>query len=209
MKVLFACEESGYPSELFATRGHSVTSCDLLPGSNIVLRKHIQGDAIEIINSQKWDAVIGFPPCTFTCRASAAHINSPGRRQSALAAIEFAKKIFRSNVPLVAIENPIGFLNTHLSPASQIIYPWMFGDNYSKDIALWLRGFPKLVPSIMSASSQKLRPVSNHVNSRMPQALKSQIKSSWRHFPGMSAAIADQWSAFLHASPGTPVNTLF
>lgn len=210
MNILFACESSGYPSELFATRGHAVTSCDLLPGKNIVRRSHIQADIFEVIPSQKWDAIIAFPPCTFLCRASSAHINSPGRRVAAIAAINFVKKIFTADCPLIAVENPIGFLNSNWSAPSQIIYPWQFGDNYSKDICLWLKGFPRLSPAVTVPGPGKLRPVSNHVNGRMSQTSKSEIKSSWKHFPNLSLAMANQWSAFLHsldqgafiASPG-------
>lgn len=77
---------------------------------------------------------------------------------------------------------------------TQIIYPWYYGDNYSKDICLWLKGLPRLngIPGIEEPA--KLKRVSNHVNSRMSQDLKSKIKSKF--FPTIAAAMAEQWSYF-------------
>jgi hypothetical protein len=204
MKILFGCETSGYPSEEFASRGHEVYSCDLLPGKNVLRRTHIQGDFLKTLYSEAWDAVIAFPPCTYICRGSMAHINSPGRRQSALHAIDFVKEIFLSPVPLIAVENPIGLLNKNWCKASQIIYPWQFGDPYTKDICLWLRGLPKIVPRFSTPQDIKLKTVSNHVNGRMSQALKSEIKSSWKHYPLLVKTMADQWSEFLNSQNPRP-----
>jgi hypothetical protein len=51
------------------------------------------------------------------------------------------------NVPRIALENPIGCINTRIRKPDQIIQPWMFGHNASKATCLWLKGLPKLAPT--------------------------------------------------------------
>ena len=67
-KLLVACEYSGVVREAFAKKGWDAWSCDLLP-TDQPSDKHIQGDALEAIASQKWDMIIAHPPCTFICHA--------------------------------------------------------------------------------------------------------------------------------------------
>lgn len=62
MKVLVACECSGVVREAFTKRGHDAWSCDLLP-SDMPSKKHIQGDALKVLNDG-WDLLIAHPPCT-------------------------------------------------------------------------------------------------------------------------------------------------
>ena len=63
-KILVACEYSGVVREAFAKRGWDAWSCDLLP-TDQPSDKHIQGDCLEAIASQKWDMIIAHPPCTY------------------------------------------------------------------------------------------------------------------------------------------------
>ena len=62
-KLLVACEYSGVVREAFAKKGWDAWSCDLLP-TDQPSDKHIQGDCLEVIASQKWDMIIAHPPCT-------------------------------------------------------------------------------------------------------------------------------------------------
>lgn len=193
MKILVGCEYSGIVSEAFAAKGHQVTSCDLHhPGENVLCRKHYINDVFKVASLDHYDLAIFFPPCTFLCRASFAHINSPGRRQSQEKAIDFVRRLYALPIERIAIENPIGVLSSAWRPPSQIIFPWYYGDNYSKDICLWLKRLPRLngIPRVIQP--EKLRSVSNHVNSRMTQQLKSKIRS--RFFPAVAAAMAEQWN---------------
>lgn len=48
----------------------------------------------------------------------------------------------------VAVENPVGWLNTNWNKPTQIINPWQFGDPWRKKTCLWLRGLPALVPEV-------------------------------------------------------------
>ena len=63
----------------------------------------------------------------------------------------------------IAIENPVGIISGDYIPKhfldlaekyglplkpTQIIHPWMFGDNYSKSTCFWLKGLEPLVPKV-------------------------------------------------------------
>ena len=49
----------------------------------------------------------------------------------------------------IAIENPVGYINTYFRKPNQIIHPYFFGDNVQKRTCLWLKGLPKLTPTEM------------------------------------------------------------
>lgn len=193
MRVLVGCEYSGIVAEAFAAKGHKVVSCDLhYRGENVLRRTHYVADVFAVASLDHYDLGIFFPPCTYLCRASMAHVNSPGRKEKTEMSLDFVRRLWSLPIDRIAIENPIGLLSTMWRPPSQIIYPWYYGDNYSKDICLWLKRLPRLngIPEVKQPA--KLRKVSNHVNSRMSQDLKSKIRSKF--FPTVAAAMADQWN---------------
>lgn len=187
MKVLIACEYSGIVSAAFQLKGHNVTSCDLLPGDNPSI-KHLQDDVFNVLKIEHFDMMIAFPPCTYLCNARLWD-KSPGRVSEREKAFKFVQRLLASKVQYIAIENPKGYLNTHLRPPDQIISPHYFGSAYSKDICLWLKNLPPLIYTCISSGKKK---VGNHVNSRMTQEQKSKIKSKF--FPEVAAAMANQWS---------------
>lgn len=187
MELLIGCEYSGIVRNAFIKAGHNAISCDLLPGSPG--GPHWQCDIFEAINSKKWDGAVFFPPCTYLCRAQIpAMVNSKARMLKSLHALKFVTDLYHCNIPLVAIENPIGLLSSSFRPPDQIVYPWWFGDKHSKDICLWLKGLP---PLMAGAKHWGRVPVSNHVNGQMSQDLKSHIKS--RFFPAVAKAMSNQW----------------
>ena len=146
MKVLVACEYSGTVREAFAARGHDAWSCDLLP-TDIPSDKHIQGDCLEAIASQKWDLIIGHPPCTFLTVSNSknwAKLQANGKQQ---AAIDFVLAIWDADCPRICIENPVGALSTRsrMGKPTQYVQPYEFGHPEQKKTGLWLKGLPKLV----------------------------------------------------------------
>jgi len=172
-------------------KGHDAWSCDLIDTD--VPGKHIIGDAIEAINTHKWDLVIAHPPCTYLAKAGLHKlINNPERQKEQKKAIEFVKAIYNSDVPYIAIENPIGALTEKWQRPTQIVYPWYWGEPYGKDICLWLKNLPPLKYDYNIPKPQKLKSVSNHVNSRMSLEQKRKIKS--RFFHSVAEAMAEQWS---------------
>lgn len=189
MKVLIACEYSGIVRSAFERHGHYAMSADFedtdLPGN------HYKGDVFDIINDG-WDLMVAHPPCTYLCKAQIHRLKDDELRKSkSIEAIEFVKKLLWSNIPRVAIENPVGLLSNSIKLHDQLIYPYQFGDPYRKDICLWLKNLPPLKIPPVSHWSTDRKSVSNHVNSRMTQSQKSKIKS--RFFYHTADAMAIQW----------------
>jgi len=145
-KLLVACEFSGTVREAFAKKGWDAWSCDLLP-TEIPSDKHIQGDCLEAIASQKWDLIIGHPPCTFLTVSNSknwAKLQANGKQQ---AAIDFVLAIWDADCPRICIENPVGALSTRsrMGKPTQYVQPYEFGHPEQKKTGLWLKGLPKLV----------------------------------------------------------------
>ena len=144
MRVLVGCEFSGTVRDAFIHLGHDAVSCDLLP-SESSLGPHIQGDILDIINSDSWDLLICHPPCTYlSCAGNRYFKNNPERCQKRLEAFNFAMSLFNCGIPKICMENPTGYLCSHFRKPDQIINPYQFGDNELKRTCLWLKGLPKL-----------------------------------------------------------------
>jgi hypothetical protein len=142
MRVLVACEFSGIVRDAFAKLGHDAWSCDLLPSERP--GQHIQGDVLDILGDG-WDMMLAFPPCTYLC-SSGLHWNHrrPGRAAKTEEALDFIKQLLDADIPAIALENPVGCINTRIRKPDQAVHPWQFGENASKKTCLWLKGLPKL-----------------------------------------------------------------
>ncbi len=156
MKVLVACEYSGRVRDAFTALGHAAMSCDILPTEQPGW--HYRGDVRDVLD-EGWDLMIAHPPCTYlTCAAEWAYKDeqskriNPGtligedRRQARVKALEFVELLWRADIRKVAIENPVGVINTKLPdmPKPQWIQQYEFGEDASKKTGLWLRGLPPL-----------------------------------------------------------------
>ena len=111
----------------------------------------------------KWDMIIAFPPCTHLAVSGARHFEkkrSDGRQKEG---IEFFCNFLNADCDKIVIENPVGiisgkYIQQHFpnlagkyglpKEPTQIIHPWMFGDNYSKSTCLWIKGVKPLVPLV-------------------------------------------------------------
>jgi hypothetical protein len=150
MRILVACEFSGVVREAFKRRGHDAWSCDLLPTE--IPGNHFQGE-VEHHLEDGWDLMIAHPPCTYLA-SSGLHWNKrvPGREQLTHESILFVLNLMGEgsiahNIPLIALENPIGCISSKYRKPDQIIQPWQFGHDASKQTCLWLRGLEKLRPT--------------------------------------------------------------
>lgn len=190
LRILVACECSGAVRRAFRALGHVAWSCDLLPaedGSEF----HFCGDVRNWISPtwlEEWDAVIAFPPCTDLCVSGARHFaakRADGRQQ---AAIDFFMMFTRLTCPW-AIENPVGIMSTHYRKPDQIIQPWQFGHGETKATCLWLNGLPKLVPTNVVEGREA------RIHRMGPSPTRAADRS--RTYPGIAAAMADQWSRAL------------
>ena len=173
MKVLVACEESQEVCKAFRALGHEAYSCDIQEPSGGHPEWHILGDALKAINGGiittmdgvkhdigKWDLLIAHPPCTYLSRVAARHYSlrcTPAekvcaRLQERTKAAVFFMRFALVNIPHIAVENPIGIMNTAYRKPDQIIHPYQFSggkqdkENYvTKATCLWIKGLPPLM----------------------------------------------------------------
>ena len=148
VRVLVGCEYSGRVRDAFIARGHDAWSCDLLPTD--APGPHFQEDLLEVIASNgPWDMLIAFPPCTYLC-VSGMHRTTRGLRDPQLTedALHFVSALLNCGIPKIAIENPVGVISTRIRKPDQIIQPHDFGEDASKKTCLWLKGLPKLTPTL-------------------------------------------------------------
>lgn len=191
MKILVACEESQAVTIAFREKGHESYSCDILPCSGGHPEWHIQGDVTKELNKQ-WDMIIAFPPCTYLC-SSGMHWTTRGLRDKKLTdeAIRFVKGIWGCNCGKLVIENPVGILSTELGKPTQIIQPWMFGEDASKKTCLWIRGLPQLTPTNIIKKERYSNQTASGQNNLPPSKQRAMIRS--KTYIGIALAMADQW----------------
>lgn len=220
MKILAACEESQAVTIAFRNKGHEAYSCDLQDCSGGHPEWHIQNDIFnvliggffrlqngKIIEIGSWDKVISFQPCTDIAVSGAKHFwykREDGRQEKS---IRFFFEVWKwSNCS----ENPVGILNggeyvkkwfpelykemkDYGFPfkSSQIIQPWMFGDDASKKTCLWLKGLPILLPTHSSWKKRYSNQTPSGQNKLGPSPERAKNRS--KTFPGIAAAMASQW----------------
>ena len=181
MKVLVACEFSGIVRDAFAALGHDAWSCDLLeterPG------QHLQGDVAEVLGEGGFDLMIAHPPCTHLAVSGARWWSDKQVEQNR--ALRFVMDLLGSDIPRIALENPIGKISTAFRKPDQIIQPWQFGHGETKATCLWLKGLPKLrATDIVDGRTARVH--------REPPG-PNRWRNRSRTYPGIAAAMANQW----------------
>lgn len=182
MRVLIACEFSGTVRDAFTARGHDATSCDLLPTETP--GQHHEGDVRDLLEPGRWDLMICHPPCTDLAVSGARHFPAKRADGRQAAAIEFVRTLMNAPVPRIALENPVSVISSLRKP-DQIVQPWQFGHGETKTTCLWLRNLPPLDPTDVVAGRD---PRIHH----MPPG-PDRWKERSRTYPGIAAAMADQW----------------
>jgi len=197
LRILVGCESSGVVRNAFAAVGHDSWSCDILPSDG----NHIQGDLLTIIDDG-WDMLIAHPPCTYLC-SSGMHWTTRGLRDPKLTedALEFVQALMNTDIPRVAIENPVGCISTRIRKPDQYIQPYQFGEDASKKTGLWLKGLPKLFPTgYVSPRMVRNKPRwANQTDSgqnRLPPSADRWQKRS-QTYAGIAYAMAGQWGSNL------------
>ncbi len=195
MKILCACEESQAVTIQLRQLGHEAYSCDIQDCSGGHPEWHIQGDVIPLL-SYTWDMIIAFPPCTYLTVAGNRHLSTPGRLEKREEAAQFFMQFVNADCPRIAIENPVGYMNTAYKKPTQIINPYMFGDNCRKRTCLWLKGLPPLEPDYLIAAPEPVYIQSNGKKRYWVETRCSSDRQKERSktFPGVAAAMAWQWT---------------
>jgi site-specific DNA-cytosine methylase len=193
MRILVACEYSGKVREAFRKLGHDAWSCDLLPADDDS-EFHIQGDVLEVLD-QGWDMMIGFPPCTHLASSGArwfAAKRADGRQQQG---IDFFMALANADIPMIALENPVGIMSTQYRKPDQIIQPWQHGHEATKTTCLWLKGLPELQPTNIVGKGE--RHVTKGGKSLPKWYNLPPSKDRWKirseTFQGIADAMAQQW----------------
>lgn len=181
MRVLVACEFSGRVRDAFLAAGHAATSCDLWPSERP--GPHAQCDVHTILDAG-WDLLLAFPPCTYLCSSGARWW--PARQAEQAAALAFVRVLLAAPIPRIALENPVGRISTQIRRPDQIIHPWEYGHEEEKTTCLWLKGLPPLQPTRLMVKREPC------VWRMAPSRTRSNDRS--RTYPGIAAAMAQQWS---------------
>src|SRR5210317_135605 len=202
MRVLVACEYSGRVRDAFTARGHFAMSCDILQTESD--GPHYKGNVLDVLNDN-WDLMIAHPPCTYLA-SSGLHWSKkrPERALLTEEALEFVTTLWKAPIPKVAIENPVGCINTRLKfmPKPQYIHPYMFGDDASKKTGLWMRGLAKLKPTneippriVKSPSGRVYQRWSNQYDCGRDNTPNTPNRAKERSltYMGIALAMASQW----------------
>ena len=224
MRVLEACEESQEVCKAFRTLGHEAYSCDIEPCSGGHPEWHIHGDALQAIEAKtivtqdggrhsigKWDLMIAHPPCTYLSNVAVRSYSlkcTPAdkvveRYKKRVLAAVFFMRIALAPIDKIAVENPVGIMNSAYQKASQIIDPYMFAESaedkenfVTKRTCLWLKNLPLLRPTYYGDKPD---------NAAMFGVLSSGKARTWedtysrsakvrsKTFPGIAKAMAEQW----------------
>jgi hypothetical protein len=193
MKILIACEESQAVCKAFRAKGHEAYSCDVLPCSGGHPEWHIEGDVLEVLD-RDWDMMIAHPPCTFLSRAGTRWLFPKGklniqRYEEGKKAKRFFEVLKNSNIPLIAVENPIPHKVFDMPEPTQIIQPFEYGHPLTKRTCLWLKGLPKLeATNVVEPEYYYCKKGWRHSKlNGWSQKRKSQT------FAGIAKAMAEQW----------------
>lgn len=200
MRVLIACEYSGTVRNAFGKLGHTAISCDIIPGERYLFEDsfgvHVTRDVLEVMGPG-YDLMIAHPPCTYLSFAGNRHWFNPGRAEKREAALKFFFALYNAPIERICIENPMGVPHKIIA-CSQIVDPSMFGDAIHKRTCLWLKNLPLLVPtdlvevkSVFFGSGLKMSGIDRLAKGVGNGPARRKARSKF--FPGMAAAMADQW----------------
>lgn len=237
MMVLVACEESQEVCKAFRLIGHEAYSCDIQECSGNHPEWHIIGDCLTIINgnckfktmdgeehiiNKKWDLLIAHPPCTYlsnvatrqySLKCCTAEKVISRWEERAKAAVLFMQ-LMLADCDHIAVENPVGFMNSAYRKPDQIIHPYYFAESendkenyHEKRTCLWLKGLqplkrkndlpappPLYILQGEKGKGKKIGWCEGMRNIKGGQAERAKARS--KTFPGIARAMAEQWGNY-------------
>lgn len=225
MRVLVACEESQRVCTAFRKLGHEAYSCDIQECSGDHPEWHVLGDVLPLINGNcafvtmdgtahkidgKWDLLIAHPPCTYLTVSGNRWFNierygdkAKQRYKDRDTAAKFFMNFANANCEKIAIENPIGYMNTFYRKPDQIIEPYEFGHPISKKTCLWLKRLEKLKPTDIVEPEKRYSGGKAYSGASLYATDEKEKILAWNHpetakirsktFPGIARAMAEQW----------------
>jgi len=200
-KILIACEESQAVCIEFRKLGFDAFSCDLQDCSGGFPEWHITGDAVNVLNSKKWDLVIAHPPCTRMANSGVMWLEKRNLWDDLDEATNFFNEFVRYGKAgnKIAIENPIPhkYAVEKIGKYSQVIQPYQFGHLERKATCLWLFGLPELKETNNVMEEMKKLPKNEQQRIHYLPPGKDRAKLRSKTFSGIAQAIATQWGSFL------------
>lgn len=236
MRILVACEESQAVTIEMRKLGHEAYSCDIQACSGGYPEWHIKDDATKYINGycgfktedgkahyilSRWDMLIAHPPCTYltaacnrsyqlSCNTAEKVVERYRKRDKA---IQLFFKFINADCERIAVENPMGCMNTLYRKPDQTIHPYYFAQSITsidynlKRTCLWLKGLPILIrPAILPAPQPTkvyVRKSGNKKGGRygayyhdhaVGKNKTETAKLRSKTFPGIARAMAEQWA---------------
>lgn len=239
INVLVACEESQRVCTAFRALGFNAYSNDVIACGGGHPEWHILDNALSVIGGgtmklqngnwitiPHWDMIIAHPPCTYLSNVSVRHHSlamTPenrieGRTIERINAMRFFMEMIRANSNHIAVENPVGIMNTAFRKPDEIIEPYQFAagtddaDNYvTKRTCLWLKNLPPLQKNTLprpdnAAMFGRLKSgkpknfEENHAKLQDWASFQSWADDATarsKTFPGIAKAMAEQWGKYL------------
>ena len=168
-------------------------------------------DSVEHTIEGKWDLLIAHPPCTYLTVTGNRWFNVERYGEKAIQrhkdreeAIKFFMAFANADCAKIAIENPIGVMSKLFRKPNQIVHPYYFAESENdencerKSTCLWLKALNPLVyeikykPRIVEYNNGKGTDSPWHMNTMgLPSDERSKARS--KTFPGIAAAMAEQW----------------
>lgn len=230
INILIACEESQRVCMAFRERGFTAYSADIQEPSGGHPEWHILGDVLPILQGGqfvtmdgvthevgKWDLLIAHPPCTYLSNVATRHhsLNSTplekinSRTMKRIESMWFFMQFVNVNSEHIAIENPVGVMNTCYRKPDMIIHPYMFAESvddaenyHTKATCLWTKGLPEIVGTgLPKPDNEKL--YGRNPNGKVSNWEERQTggkdcaKNRSKTFPGIAKAMAVQWGDYL------------
>lgn len=177
------------------------------------------GDSMYIKGN--WDIMIAHPPCTFLAVSGARwyyhpedkdlpmtqrrpHPKFPNRAKDREDGVDFFIALASADIDHIAIENPVGIMNTRFRKPDQIVQPYHFGDSASKKTCLWLKNLPPLEYTNIVDPGEFIefesgRKIAKWYSDGLTKTKSAEERRTWRSktFPGFAKAMATQWSEVL------------
>lgn len=175
----------------------------------------------ELFIESKWDIMIAHPPCTYLSVSGAKwyyhpddkhlpiekrrpHPRFPNRAKDKEEAADFFLKLMNADIEHIALENPVGIMNSRFRKPDQYVHPYYFGDEAAKLTCLWLKNLPPLVATNMVEKGEYIefrsgRKIAKWYSDAFTKSKSTEERRSLRSktFTGFAKAMAEQWSEVL------------
>ena len=181
--------------DAFLATGHNAWSCDI-EASESRNDKHIQMDIFRCLSSYgEWDLIIAHPPCTAMAVCGNGTYAGTQERHDAQ---HWTYLLFHRCLDVasrVCFENPVSTLARVMPMKAKYFQPWQFGHPETKKTGLWLHNLPPLEPTDNVYDHMMTLPKKERHKIWYASPGEDRGKERSRFYPGVAAAMAEQWGS--------------